>query len=93
MFGWKLRGEYWNAFCHGDWPRRRQSGAETMLKVAQQMLEDWAVGSQSLRDHNGQALAYVYFEDEPGRGARRPSCLPATGPGGSLRTSPSCRTC
>jgi hypothetical protein len=20
-----------------------------------------------LRDHNGQALAYVYFEDEPGR--------------------------
>ena len=20
-----------------------------------------------MRDHNGQALAYVYFEDEPGR--------------------------
>ena len=27
-----------------------------------------------MRDHNGQALAYVYFEDEPGR-ARRPSCF------------------
>jgi hypothetical protein len=26
-------------------------------------------------------------------GARRPSCLPATGPGGSLRTSTSCRSC
>jgi len=22
-----------------------------------------------VRDHNGQALAYVYFEDEPGRRA------------------------
>ncbi len=22
-----------------------------------------------MRDHNGQALAYVYFEDEPGRRA------------------------
>jgi hypothetical protein len=21
----------------------------------------------AVRDHNGQALAYVYFEDEPGR--------------------------
>jgi hypothetical protein len=21
----------------------------------------------AIRDHNGQALAYVYFEDEPGR--------------------------
>jgi len=24
-----------------------------------------------VRDHNGQALAYVYFEDEPGRHKRR----------------------
>ncbi|MFZ2079406.1 MAG: hypothetical protein WAV38_22705 [Xanthobacteraceae bacterium] len=22
-----------------------------------------------MRDHNGQKLAYVYFEDEPGRGS------------------------
>ena len=27
-----------------------------------------------VRDANGQALARVYFEDEPGR-ARRPSCF------------------
>jgi hypothetical protein len=25
-----------------------------------------------VRDHNGQALAYVYFEDEPGRRAAKP---------------------
>ena len=31
----------------------------------------WSVEEQSacfvLRDHNGQQLAYVYFDDEPGR--------------------------
>jgi hypothetical protein len=31
----------------------------------------WSVEEQDacfvVRDHNGQALAYVYFEDEPGR--------------------------
>ena len=31
----------------------------------------WSVEEQStcftVRDHNGQALAYVYFEEEPGR--------------------------
>jgi hypothetical protein len=30
----------------------------------------WCVGQPDgfvVRDHNGQALAYVYFEDEPGR--------------------------
>jgi hypothetical protein len=42
-----------------------------------------------VKDHAGQSLAHVYFEEEPGRGAatrlmRR---------GGSRRTSPSCRSC
>ena len=35
-----------------------------------------------VRDNNGQALAYVYFEADPG-GARRPIYLPATKHGGS----------
>jgi hypothetical protein len=33
--------------------------------------QPWSVEEQPacfcVRDHNGQALAYVYFEDEPGR--------------------------
>jgi hypothetical protein len=45
-----------------------------------------------VRDHNGQALAYVYFEEEPGV-ERQPSCSPATRQGGSPPTSPSCRSC
>jgi hypothetical protein len=35
------------------------------------MSPPWTVEEQDacfvVRDHNGQALAYVYFEDEPGR--------------------------
>ena len=27
-------------------------------------------------DHSGQALAYVYFEDEPRGADRQPNCLP-----------------
>jgi hypothetical protein len=36
------------------------------------------------RDQNGQALAYVYFEEEPRR--RSPSYSPATRPGASPPT-------
>jgi hypothetical protein len=35
----------------------------------------WSVEEQSacfvVRDHNGQALSYVYFEEEPGRHAAK----------------------
>ena len=34
----------------------------------------------TVRDANGQALAYVYFEDEPGRRAGRQSADPRRGP-------------
>jgi hypothetical protein len=27
-----------------------------------------------VKEHNGQKLAHVYFEEEPGRGDQRPSC-------------------
>jgi len=33
-----------------------------------------------VRDHNGQALAYVYFEDEPGRRAAAKLLHPRRGP-------------
>jgi len=42
-----------------------------------------------VRDHNGQQLAYVYFEN----GDLRPSYSQKTKPGGLLPTSPSCRNC
>jgi hypothetical protein len=44
-----------------------------------------------VRDDNGQKLAYVYFEDEPGRGRRR-ICSPETRPGASQPMWPSCRS-
>jgi len=45
-----------------------------------------------VRDHNGQALAYVYFEEEPGRRAL-PIYLPEMKLAGSRSTLPSYRNC
>jgi hypothetical protein len=36
-----------------------------------------------VRDHSGQALAYVYFEDEPGRRSAAKRCSRRTRRGGS----------
>ena len=38
---------------------------------------------ECVRDANGQALAYVYFEDELGKTLRRRTSTPATRPGAS----------
>jgi hypothetical protein len=43
-----------------------------------------------VRDHNGQQLAYVYFEDEPGRRSAA-KLLSKDGRGASRRTWRSCR--
>jgi hypothetical protein len=45
-----------------------------------------------VRDASSQALAYVYFEDEPGRRAAA-KLLTREKRGGSPPTSPSCQTC
>ena len=45
-----------------------------------------------VRDHNGQALAYVYFEEEPDD-VRPRICSRETRRGVLPPTSPSCRSC
>jgi hypothetical protein len=45
-----------------------------------------------VKDHTGHALAYVYFENEPGRRAAA-KLLTKDEPGASPPTSPSCRSC
>ena len=44
-----------------------------------------------IRDTNGQALAYAYFEDEPGR--RAAAHLPTRDEARRIAESPSCRSC
>jgi hypothetical protein len=46
-----------------------------------------------VRDNNGTALAYVYFEDEPGRAARLPVCSRAMRRGGLLSALLACPSC
>jgi hypothetical protein len=48
--------------------------------------------NRAIRDHSGQALAYVYFEDEPGRRSAAKLLTRRTRRGGSRRISPSCRS-
>jgi hypothetical protein len=45
-----------------------------------------------VRDHNGQQLAYVYFEDERGDDRRR-SCSARMKQDALRSISPSCRNC
>ena len=65
-----------------------------LLMPARRFPPPWSVDEQSacfvVRDQNGQQLAYVYFEDEPGR---RSPAKPLTKDkhGGSRRISRSCR--
>ena len=46
-------------------------GAKVLSNATTALPAPWSVEEQPacfiVRDHNGQALAYVYFEDEPGR--------------------------
>jgi hypothetical protein len=45
-----------------------------------------------VKDDAGQKLAYVYYEEEPGRD-RRPNCSPKMRREGLQRISPSCPSC
>jgi hypothetical protein len=48
-----------------------KAAAETKYDTPRRFPPPWSVEELDacfvIRDHNGQALAYVYFEDEPGR--------------------------
>jgi hypothetical protein len=45
-----------------------------------------------VRDHNGQQLAYVYFEEEPGATLGGQAADARRGPGALLPISPSCHS-
>jgi hypothetical protein len=52
-------------------PNRSQFVLQALAMSARRFPPPWTVEEQPacfvVRDHNGQQLAYVYFEDEPGR--------------------------
>jgi hypothetical protein len=59
-------------------PLRPDAGASRAAAVTSLTRAAIATGLQQqcyiVRDGKGQALTYVYFEEEPGRPARLPSC-------------------
>ena len=86
------------------WRDRRRADLGDLALMPRRFPPPWSVEEADakldrrcfiVRDANGQALACVYFEDEPGTtgGARRRTSSPATRPGASPPTSPSCRSC
>ena len=57
--------------CRLRGPSRTLFGNDVVLDLTCRFPPPWSVEEQDacfiVRDHNGQQLAYVYFEDEPGR--------------------------
>jgi hypothetical protein len=62
-------GAHWCSRLH--WHGFLSSGFSFVNASPRRFPPPWTVEEQPacfvVRDHNGQALAYVYFEDEPGR--------------------------
>jgi hypothetical protein len=65
------------SFCRAGWHGRQLLGyvsGHARSNQARRFPPPWSIAEYNdacfiVRDHNGQALAYVYFEDEPGRRA------------------------
>jgi hypothetical protein len=62
---------HWLIDINSAAPTRRHWRGQLRLMSARRFPPPWPVDETTacliVRDHNAQALAYVYFEDEPGR--------------------------
>jgi hypothetical protein len=65
----------------GETPPYPASGQHLRQPVEEPDPKAWIGGAFIIRDANGQALAYVYFEDEPGRRLSGQATHPRRGPG------------